>query len=62
MPGLGVATFPAVAETRRDRWVLISWDGELTLLVEAEAHIGQDDRSRVVDEVVTHLYIASFSS
>jgi hypothetical protein len=27
MPGLGVATFPAVAETR-GRWVLISWDGE----------------------------------
>jgi hypothetical protein len=40
MAGLGDATFPAVAETRRGRWVLISWDGGLTLLVETEAYMG----------------------
>ena len=37
-------------------------DGRLTLLVEAEAYVSQGNRDEILENLVTHLYIASFSS
>lgn len=37
-------------------------DGRLTLLVEAGAHVSQRNRDEILEKMVTHLYIASFSS
>jgi len=37
-------------------------DGRLTLLVEAEGHVSQRNRDEILEKMVKHLYIASFSS